>query len=133
MQRAEQISGLPRSTSSHFRRRAKNTSSPGPSTFPAWSPDGRELFFIAPQFKTTPGRVGFASVNVSTSFGFTFGNPAPFDRRFNVTGAAIGRRRTYDVLPPDGRRFIGVIDAETERDSSSTAELHVVTNWFESS
>jgi hypothetical protein len=51
------------------------------------------------------------------------------ERNFNVTAGAIGRARTYDILP-DGKRFIGLAD-EGLAALGQTPRLQVVINWFE--
>ena len=84
-------------------------------TEPAWSPDGRELFYrrgdqlvavavqVRPEFSSGTTRVLFEG---------------PFDR---IEGA-----RDYDVLP-DGKRFVMV-----RRDSAeSPQQFYVVSNWFQ--
>jgi serine/threonine-protein kinase len=84
-------------------------------TEPAWSPDGRELFYrrgdqllagsvqVKPVFSTGSTRVLFEG---------------PYDR---IDGA-----RDYDVAP-DGKRFVMV-----RRDSAeSPQQFYVVSNWFE--
>jgi WD40-like Beta Propeller Repeat len=65
---------------------------------PIWSPDGRELFFW---------QGGFVVSSVSTHAGFAFGSPLP------LATVLLGRPgpTCYDIAP-DGRRFIGVVDAE---------------------
>jgi serine/threonine protein kinase/Tol biopolymer transport system component len=88
---------------------------------PIWSQDGQELFFWQ-------GGGEFVVSSVSTHAGFTFGSPVPLP-----TGFLFGRPgpTNYDVAP-DGRRFIGVVDAERDQSGSAAApKIQIVINWFE--
>ncbi len=90
------------------------------SHHPVWSPDGRELFYVA-----GPNQTG--SVTVSTQPNVNFGSPVPSDRSGFATQipAAI---RTYDMLP-DGKHLIGVVPARLG--ASGDQQIQVVMNWFE--
>jgi serine/threonine-protein kinase len=86
---------------------------------PNWSPDGRELFFWQ------GGE--FVVSSVSAHAGFTFGSPLP------LATVLLGRPgpTSYDIAP-DGRQFIGVVDAEgTQSRSTAAPKIQVVINWFE--
>ena len=89
---------------------------------PVWSPDGKELFYVA-------GASQFGSMSVSTKPTVTFGTPVRAPRSGFVTGAP-GAVRTYDVLP-DGRHFIGVVQAGQTQATSTGSQIQVVLNWFE--
>lgn len=83
------------------------------SHFPAWSPNGRELYF-----NPGPNR-NLLSVRVATQPAFTFGTetPVPFP---NAGGPSVVRN--YDIMP-DGR-MLGVTSRVRSR------EIFVVLNWF---
>src|SRR5262249_7983582 len=86
---------------------------------PAWSPDGRELFFV-------PGASTFTAVSVRTQPTFAFSNRTPIPRRFGVAFPA--NPRPFDILP-DGRFVaVGVASQLGELDSP---HIEVVVNWFE--
>jgi eukaryotic-like serine/threonine-protein kinase len=90
---------------------------------PFWSPDGRELF----------GRPGgrFLAVNISTRPSFTFGNPVELPLGGLINRSARLGRNT-DIVPPDGKQFVGVIPAERSTSGTSDPErIHVVEHWFE--
>jgi Tol biopolymer transport system component len=89
--------------------------------FPAWSPDGTQLFFT----RGTPPRL--FSVSIQSQAGFAFGNPTPL----SVQGFLQTDTRQYDVSP-DGKQFI--VQLPPQRQSTSTPdaqEIRVVLNWFE--
>jgi serine/threonine-protein kinase len=85
-------------------------------TAPLWSPDGRELFYVA-----TDGHLMAVPVTLSSSF--TWGKAAQlFDTRpYNVSEQG----RNYDVSH-DGQRFVVV-----KNPSGSDSRLQVVENWIE--
>jgi Tol biopolymer transport system component/predicted Ser/Thr protein kinase len=88
---------------------------------PIWSQDGQEILFWQ-------GGGEFVASSVSTHTSFTFGRPQPLP-----TGFLFGRPgpTNYDIAP-DGRRFIGVVDAERDQSGSAAApKIQVVINWFE--
>ena len=84
---------------------------------PMWGPDGRELFYIAPDGSL---------MNVATqqSASFTFGNATRlFDTNPYLQSTAIGR--SFDISP-DGKRFLFIKTSEQPGDS----QVNVVLNWF---
>jgi len=84
-------------------------------TDPAWSPDGRELFYRHGD--------GLMSVAVQLRSEFQAGRPKPiFEARYEAEDGA----RNYDVAP-DGQHFV-VIRAD---DTPQPTQLHLVMNWFE--
>jgi Tol biopolymer transport system component len=93
---------------------------------PAWSRDGRELFFMTTQ--TTGGQATHTkmmSVAVELRPTFTAGVPRLiFEGKY---GASAGIR-SYDVTA-DGRRFLMV--QQKERPAVSAAEMILVLNWAE--
>jgi eukaryotic-like serine/threonine-protein kinase len=93
---------------------------------PAWSHDGRELFYI-----TTPSTGGQATptkmmvVPVTLRPAFTVGAPRQlFEGRFGATSGI----RSYDVTA-DGRRFLMV--QQKERTPVAASEMILVQNWLE--
>ena len=80
---------------------------------PAWSRDGRELFYIGADGK-------LMAVDVKTGPRFEHGLPKPlFD-------AHVAKSRSFDISP-DGKRFLMMIQQGDEAGSTS---LLVVLNWF---
>jgi hypothetical protein len=98
----------------------------GTSHHPLWSPDGKELFFVA-------GNGLFDSVSVTTQPSLIFGSPARTPKAGFQTLQA-SSVRTYDVLP-DGRHFIGTVFAGQPQagagSASAALQIQVVLNWFE--
>ena len=97
----------------------------GGGSQPLWSPDGRELFYLA-----SPGQL--MAVRVQTEPGFAAGNSemifeghhyrAALTRPSMSLGSLYGR--TYDVSP-DGERFLMIQDA------APATEFILVLNWFQ--
>ena len=91
---------------------------------PAWSPDGKQLFFHA----ITLNR--FVVVDVRAEQGLTFGTPVPLpidDAIHPLT------QRNYDVTP-DGKQLLIVLPAQTAQSDSkrrASLQINVVLNWFE--
>jgi Tol biopolymer transport system component len=89
-------------------------------TEPAWSPDGREIFYLSAE-----GRL--MSVPVDTSGGFSPGVPvALFDATPYFFG---GLGRNYDVAP-DGTRFV-MVKNPTSAGGDALSGIVVVLNWAE--
>src|SRR5262249_44966281 len=94
---------------------------------PMWSPDGNELFVAA--------RGRFASVKVLAQPAFSVGNPSPLQIQIDrLREGGGGGSRERDITP-DGKRFIGVVTANTQPDSSNGRiqavlnRIQVVLNW----
>jgi serine/threonine-protein kinase len=89
---------------------------------PVFSPDGQELFYVG-------GAGIFGSVRITTQPSLSFGSPVRALRSGFATqsGASV---RTYDVLP-DGKRFVGVVNAGQAQIGQASAQIQVVLNWFE--
>ena len=86
-------------------------------TKPAWSSDGREIFYVAGDGKLN-------SVPVSLTRGFELGKPAPlFDTAPYFSGA---QGRNFDVAP-DGKRFV-MIKQPTGAEARAMP-IMVVLNW----
>jgi Tol biopolymer transport system component len=92
---------------------------------PTWSPDGKELFYVA-----GGGAGQFLVVSVTTRPTFTFGNPVSVPRPFAPSSS--GSERNHDITR-DGKRFLGVVPAGQNTASGSLAAppIQVVLNWFE--
>jgi eukaryotic-like serine/threonine-protein kinase len=93
----------------------------GDGVQPTWSRDGKELFY---------NRAGAVfSVNVTTRPSFTFTNPMPLIRGLVMRGSTAGPSN-WDSTP-EGKQFIGVIDA-TQNQSGAVAapQIQVVLHWF---
>ena len=85
-----------------------------------WRPDGKELFFVAPdrQLMAVPIRLGPDSQTLET------GTPVPlFETR--VGGWAGGLPGPQYVVSPDGRRFL----MNTLREEAITSPITVILNW----
>jgi Tol biopolymer transport system component len=93
----------------------------GDSHHPVWSPDGKEMFFIA-----GPGSFDVVSVNTQPSL--TFGSPVRVPR-MGFTGGPPSVVRNYDILP-DGKHFIGTVPPGLAQ-AATTPQIQVVLNWFE--
>jgi serine/threonine-protein kinase len=90
---------------------------------PAWSPDGRELFF----HQITTNRL--MVVPVRTAPALSFGTPAPLPIEGTIHPQA---QRNYDVTP-DGRQLLVVLPAsQTTPDAPRpVTQITVVLNWVE--
>jgi hypothetical protein len=98
--------------------------SKGSGSHPTWSPDGKELFYVA-------GGAGgaFFAVSVTMRPTFAFGNPVPVPKPFVERG--FGFERNNDITL-DGKRFLGVVTAgQTASGTSAAPQIQVVLNWFE--
>jgi serine/threonine protein kinase len=95
---------------------------PGEGRDPAWSPDGKRLFFLRP----TGSAAELMSVVVYTAAGVSFGEP----EALGIDGVYGIGPRTYDISP-DGRSFALVLLKETNDDPSRSDRLQITLNWFE--
>jgi serine/threonine-protein kinase len=95
-------------------------------TAPAWSRDGRELFFTTTQTaggQATPTKMMVVPVALRPTF--SAGAPRMlFEGRYGATAAI----RPYDVTA-DGRRFLMV--QQKERPVVSVSNMVLVQNWFD--
>lgn len=83
---------------------------------PRWRHDGKELFYISPDWK-------MMAVDVSISPTFQSGTPHPlFDTDMVDTGIRTGPI-SWDIAP-DGKRFLII-----SPDSAGTTSLNVILNW----
>ena len=91
---------------------------------PAWSPNGRELFYIAPP-EGADGQRRMMAVDITTEPTLEAGRPsALFDWLY---GGATPVRR-YDVSH-DGRRFL--ISVAEEQDPEPRGQLRFILNWHQ--
>jgi eukaryotic-like serine/threonine-protein kinase len=95
-------------------------------TAPAWSRDGRELFYMtAPSVGGQAAQTTMMVVPVQLKPTFTAGTPRVlFQGRYGVTANIRG----YDVTP-DGRRFLMV--QQKERPPTRLTDMIIVQNWIE--
>ena len=91
---------------------------------PAWSPDGKSLFFIAaaPQ--------PLFVVNVNTQPSVSFGVPAELPPTIPRPSRLSGSTRGYDILP-DGRILSLVPIDQDSTGGTVQSEIRVVVNWIE--
>lgn len=88
---------------------------------PAWSRDGKEIFFIA------GGQLSV--VSIATRPSVTFGNRSVVPAQGLQFTSSLGPR-AFDVTP-DGR-ILGLLAAEQAQAGTSTSpRIHIVVNWFE--
>jgi Tol biopolymer transport system component/predicted Ser/Thr protein kinase len=88
---------------------------------PAWSRDGKELFF-------TPGPGNrFYGVPITTTPTFAFGDAVTINRPF--VNAPPSAERTYDVS--GDKRFLGLRTDIGPDGRPMSPQMHVVLNWFE--
>jgi hypothetical protein len=92
---------------------------------PTWSPDGKELFYLA-----GVGAGQFVAVSVTTRPTFTFGNPVSMPILFVERGPGLERNNDITL---DGKRFLGVVAAgqNTASGAAAAPQIQVVLNWFE--
>jgi Tol biopolymer transport system component len=102
---------------------ARTAISTDSGTAPAWSRDGRELFFMTPP--TPGGVIKMRAVSVTTGPTFTAGTPRTlFEGRFNSNPNV----RQYDVSP-DGRHFLML--RALDRPALKLTHMILVQNWLE--
>ncbi len=90
---------------------------------PAWSRDGRRLFFHS----NATNQLYMADMHAEQSL--TFGTPVPLPIAGTVHPM---QQRNYDVMP-DGKRLVVVLpetDAKANAAREESARINVVLNWF---
>jgi Tol biopolymer transport system component len=95
--------------------------SQGGGIWPAWSRDGKELYFVA---GVTNGTLMAASVKPPRGADFDWADPV---RLFSISGYFRSTSRGYDVAP-DGR-FLVVGTPGTA--TTNRPSIHFITNWFD--
>jgi eukaryotic-like serine/threonine-protein kinase len=91
---------------------------------PAWSPDGKQLFFHAVALNR------FVVVDMRAQQGLTWGTPVPLPIEDAIHPLA---QRNYDVSA-DGKQLLVVLPAQTSQAASgrrASVHLNIVLNWFE--
>ena len=103
---------------------AKYQISTGGGRTPAWSPDGRQLFFHSISLNR------FVVVDIRAEPGLTLGTPVPLPIEGAIHPLA---QRNYDVTP-DGKQLIVVLPAQAAQSDPSrraSEQINVVLNWTE--
>jgi len=92
---------------------------------PAWSPNGRELFYVQ-GFGFDGGPIALMSVSVEATPAFRAGTP---EKLFESVDLRSAWGRSYDVAP-DGRRFVMTLD-KAQAKNPAPAQMIFVQHWFE--
>ena len=93
---------------------------------PAWSRNGRELFYVQGGGLSGGGVTTLMAVRVATAPTFVAGTPEPV---FESADLRIAWGRSYDVAP-DGRRFLLTLNKEAPTNLAPT-QMIFVQHWFE--
>jgi Tol biopolymer transport system component len=94
---------------------------------PAWSPNGRELFYVqSGGFNSGSSARTLMSVKVATAPAFRAGAPEPL---FENADLRTNWGRNYDVVP-DGQRFLLPLSREAPS-NLAPAQMIFVQHWFE--
>ena len=91
-----------------------------PANFPAWAPDGKELYF-------NPGPEQLKAVKVTTNPNFAFGDVISLPRPFRTAPPL--KPRPYDVLP-DGKFLAVITPSQSGSQTLGPPQVNVVLNWF---
>jgi hypothetical protein len=94
--------------------------SPTGVTDPAWSRNGRELFYL-------DGEGALVTVSIQTQPTFSAGRPT---KLFDAPYFAVTGTRRYDVTA-DGQRFLFIKNNADRSALSATPSLVVIQNWKE--
>jgi Tol biopolymer transport system component len=87
-----------------------------------WSPDGNELFYIAPDRSLMSVPIGFANDGQSVDIG----NPVPlFDTGVGSSPNPVGATRYFYAVSPDGERFL----INTFVEDATSSPITVILNW----
>jgi len=92
---------------------------------PAWSPNGRELFYVQGS-GFDGGPIALMSVSVEATPAFRAGTP---EKLFESADLRSAWGRSYDVAS-DGRRFLMALDKERAK-NPPPAQMIFVQHWFE--
>jgi serine/threonine-protein kinase len=93
---------------------------------PAWSKDGRELFYVQRGVFNGGGSPTLMSVSIATTPAFLAGTPQVV---FENPDLLTAWGRSYDVAP-DGRRFLLTLDKKAPT-NLAPAQMVFVQHWFE--
>ena len=99
----------------------KNQISAEGGTWPLWSPDGKQLYYV----QQTTGHLVAVDVHAEPTFGFGKNVALPIDR---AVVADTPQGRNYDVAS-DGK-FLAVMVPALAREPGSRQQINVVLNWF---
>ena len=102
--------------------------SQGGGSWPVWSRNGKELFYLAGG-GGGGGERPLMSVSIKTASGTTFERNAP-TKVVNFQGFVRASSRGYDVSL-DGSRFLVIADAAAPANSATHTSMRYITNWFE--
>jgi len=94
---------------------------------PAWNANGRELFYVQGGGYAPGGPITLMSVRIATTPTFQAGTPEPL---FENSYLRIGWGRSYDVAPPDGRRYLLAYRKEPPP-PLPPAQMVLVQHWLE--
>jgi serine/threonine-protein kinase len=95
---------------------------------PLWSPDGKQIFYLAGQIANTSRQ--FTSVDVRTEPTFAFANPTKLLVRNPAERLATTNVRPYDITP-DGKQFLIVTSGVEPPEKASQVQFRITLNWFE--
>ena len=93
---------------------------------PAWSGNGRELFYVQGGAFSGGGATTLMSVRIATAPAFQAGTP---EAVFESADLRTAWGRSYDVAP-DGRRFLLTLNKEAPT-NLAPAQMIFVQHWFE--
>ena len=93
---------------------------------PAWSKNGRELFYVQSDGFAPGGAPTLMSVTVAAAPAFQAGTPEPV---FESAALLTAWGRSYDVAS-DGRRFLLALNMEAST-NLAPAQMIYVQHWFE--
>jgi Tol biopolymer transport system component len=93
---------------------------------PAWSRNGREMFYVQGGLLTPGGVPTLMSVKVATAPAFLAGTP---EAVFESADLSTAWGRSYDVAP-DGKRFLLTLKKEAPT-NPAPAQMILVQHWFE--
>jgi serine/threonine-protein kinase len=96
----------------------------GGGTFPLWSRDGRELFYMRPGAQDQLMSVSIDTVEPDEAFVFR-NREVVMDWPYSLRGQG----RNYDVSL-DGQRFLALKESGAGTGRSDSEEINVVLNWF---
>lgn len=92
---------------------------------PVWSPDGRELLFRS-------GEVPLQTVHVTGQSALQFSNSEAVPAGAGLTSVLRPLlHRQYDIMPPEGKRFVAVAAGTENQDGKEGSQIQVVLNWTE--
>jgi serine/threonine protein kinase/Tol biopolymer transport system component len=91
---------------------------------PIWSPDGKQIFYIASSGDTR--QLSSVDVHTQPSFGFANSTKLPIDKIAPRGGVV----RPYDITP-DGKQFLIVYRDSNAPEQPAQTQIRITLNWFE--